>query len=403
MSHLAAVILAAGRSSRMGSFKPLLQLNGKPALEHIVSSFRAADVHDISVVSGHMSTEIETSCSLLNVRCIHNQEYVTGMFSSVCACVRALQPDVSGFFLLPVDIPLVRPTTLRRLAADFSTQNALVTYPTFLGERGHPPLLSRKLIDPILSFHGKGGLRSVLECYEERARDVPITDQSVLLDMDNPEDHAALEKRTGLQYPLNEECEALYRLATTPEHTREHCRAVARVAECLIASLNRYRPATTQLDQALARSAALMHDIAKGQRSHAQAGAALLREHGFFSAAAVVADHPDLTLPESAPLTEREIVFLADKFVQKTRIVPITERYLARLQQYETDPEAVAVIHERLQHAETVLKRFFAETGHTKDSLLPMLRQAVVTPTQHGNPVAEIKEQPCETPTEHPL
>jgi hypothetical protein len=290
-----------------------------------------------------------------------NPDFADGMFSSVRAGVRELPPGVDGFFLLPVDIPLVRPATLRRLAQDFTRHRALVTHPVFAGEPGHPPLLARELRQPILRHAGEGGLRAVLADCEKEARRLSVADQGVLLDMDLPGDYAALRERAEIDSPLDAECEALFEICDTPIPAREHSRVVARVAERMTEALNHVRPAGERLDLALVRSAGLTHDLAKGRPRHAQEGARLLREHGFDAVADIVLDHPDLHLADADPITEREIVFLADKFVQGTRIVPVVDRYLAKLERYRDNPHAAAAVRERLIRAEGILLRFCAE------------------------------------------
>ncbi|WP_022662446.1 DVU_1551 family NTP transferase [Paucidesulfovibrio longus] len=361
MTNVVAIILAAGYSSRMDGFKPLLPLAGEPALSRVVRTFQEAGVQEISVVAGHRQQEIASLCAELNVRVTMNPDFADGMFSSVRAGVRELPPEADGFFLLPVDISLIRPATLRRLILDFAENRALVTHPVFAGEPGHPPLLARELRQPILRHSGEGGLRAVLADYEQEARWLNVADQGVLLDMDLPCDYAALQKRAVIGFPLDAECEALFEICGTPIPAREHSRVVAQVAERMTEALNHVRPAGERLDLALVRSAGLTHDLAKGRPRHAQEGAGLLREHGFDAVADIVVDHPDLHLADAAPITEREIVFLADKFVQGTRIVPIVDRYLAKLERYRDEPQAAAAVRERLIRAEGILLRFCAE------------------------------------------
>ncbi|MGE4293897.1 MAG: DVU_1551 family NTP transferase [Desulfovibrio sp.] len=370
MIRLAAVILAAGFSSRMGEFKPLLPLGHEPALARIVRNFRKAGVADVNVVVGHRADEVASLCRELGVRSTENPDYASGMFTSVQVGIRTLPHDAEGFFLLPVDIPLVRTATLHRLAEDFTQHRTGITHPTFAGERGHPPLLARELISAILTFSGQGGLRAVLEQYESEARDVAVADQGILLDMDTPQDHALLQARADIDYPLDAECEALFELAQTPLPVREHCRAVAEATRRMVQALNQKRTEENQLDAALAHSAALVHDLAKGRPCHALAGAELLNQQGFDRTAKIVIDHPDLALADHAPLTEREIVFLADKFVQGTRIVPIRDRYLAKLDRYRDDTQATTAIRQRLQRAETVLRRYCDESQARLPELL---------------------------------
>jgi Uncharacterized MobA-related protein len=111
----AAIILAAGFSSRMGSDKALLDLNGKPVLERIVSSYQAVGIGQIVVVSGQNHAALVQLC--LPVELVRNPAPENGMFSSIQTGVAALGPATDAFFVQPVDIPLVSPATLTGLLA----------------------------------------------------------------------------------------------------------------------------------------------------------------------------------------------------------------------------------------------------------------------------------------------
>ena len=105
--RIAAIVLAAGYSSRMGEFKPLLPIGDTTILERVVTTFREADIRDIRVVIGHRSAELLPLVERLQVRPVLNERYNEGMFSSVIAAVSSLEENIEAFFLLPVDIPLV--------------------------------------------------------------------------------------------------------------------------------------------------------------------------------------------------------------------------------------------------------------------------------------------------------
>jgi molybdenum cofactor cytidylyltransferase len=188
--NLGAIILAAGYSSRMGGFKPLMQLGGQSLLERCVGLFRQAGIQTVVIVTGHRGEDVEVESRRFGLRCIHNPEYSQGMFSSVCTAVNHMS-GVDGFFILPVDIPLIRPTTLTALSTAFNGRT--VIFPSFEGMRGHPPLIPALLIPAILAYTGQGGLKSLLEM--QKAEDMAVSDQGILMDADTPEDFAALTHR----------------------------------------------------------------------------------------------------------------------------------------------------------------------------------------------------------------
>src|ERR1700752_1252951 len=137
---MAAIILAAGYSSRMGEFKPLLPIGGTTALERCIGLFRAAGVEEVIAVLGHRAEQLQTLAERSGARCLVNPQFDRGMYSSIVVGSRALPRWVEAAFVLPADIPLVRPATVRQLADNWGSSDASILYPVFEGLRGHPPL-----------------------------------------------------------------------------------------------------------------------------------------------------------------------------------------------------------------------------------------------------------------------
>ncbi|MDR1067671.1 MAG: histidine phosphatase family protein [Clostridiales Family XIII bacterium] len=220
--NFTAIVLAAGYSSRMGAFKPLLPLGGKPALARLLGSITAAGIRDIVVVTGHRRGEIgrvisEYRAGGSSARTVYNEDYASGMFSSVRAGLSAALDTGSasenggpdGVLIFPVDTPMVssktidslvseyaelvksaRHTAARRVAEAVSASCYLV--PTFLGKKGHPLLLPANIIPSIISYKGDGGLKSALAALVPlgaEMRLIETDDEGAVLDMDVPEDY----------------------------------------------------------------------------------------------------------------------------------------------------------------------------------------------------------------------
>jgi len=340
--RVASVILAAGFSSRMGAFKPLLDLGGRLVLERCIRTFREAGVERILAVTGHRADEVEAVALGSGAGVIRNPMYAQGMFSSVCAGISAL-PDVEAFFLLPVDIPLVRPATVGELLRHYDGR---VTYPCFAGEPGHPPLIPAGLIPAIAEHDGQGGLKALLET--RRCLDVPVWDRGVLLDADTPEQFSALEGRAE-RLDIGERDEALALAGMSmPERGVAHGTAVAQVAVRLGLELNA-KGETLDLD--LLHNAGLLHDIAKGQPRHEARGAEILASLGLSRLSDIVAAHRDVPPPESGRLAEKELVCLADKLVRCSTRVGVRERFGEKLAIYADDAEACEGIRGRMGNA----------------------------------------------------
>ena len=190
---ITAIILAAGYSSRMGAFKPLLPFGETTVLERAIALFRAAGIADIRVVVGHRADELLPLLVRWQVRPLLNACYAEGMFSSVLTAAASFEGEGGAFFLLPVDFPLVRPESVEILLGAYRRGAGGILYPTCHGRRGHPPLLATSYRDAILSWPGTGGLSELLRQYQEDAANIETGDEGVLLDMDTPADYERLQ------------------------------------------------------------------------------------------------------------------------------------------------------------------------------------------------------------------
>lgn len=351
-ARYAAVILAGGLSTRMKQPKPLLQLGEETITDHIVSIFSNEEV-DTYLVLGHRQDEVRAGIKKRNITIIYNPDYEQGMFSSVQAGVSHLRSGYQAFFVLPVDIPLVRPATVRRLLDESPVCPDNTIYPVFHGKRGHPPLIPSGLIPSILDWQKPGGLKAVLESLERQPHEVPVPDGNILLDIDSPDDYTAMLKRyLRYEIPTDEECEVILKdvCRVAPDRIR-HCLKVSDVAVCIGQAL---RKSGHEVDIEVVRTAAKLHDIAKGQRKHDIAGGRILRELGFGRVGDVVAVHTDLAGGDTSFSLETKIVYLADKFIAGERLVSLEERYDSSLRGFGLTPEIEAAISGRLEVARNV-------------------------------------------------
>ncbi len=190
--RVGALILAAGLSSRMGSFKPFLEIEEKTLIERSIDLFFQAGVTTIITVAGYKAQDLKKVVTATPSEFVINERYAEGMFSSVKKGVESLRDCCDAFFLLPVDIPLVKDSTPGKLLDTFFSASYQVCYPTYLKQRGHPPLINKSLIPDILCYNGAGGLRKLLKKYEHKAIEVDVNDPFILRDIDTKEDYSAL-------------------------------------------------------------------------------------------------------------------------------------------------------------------------------------------------------------------
>ncbi len=124
-----------------------------------------------------------------------NAQFEQGMFCSVQAGVNALRPGSEAFFVLPVDIPLVRTQTIRDLLKAYRGGGSKIVFPVFRGRRGHPPLVSAGYRNEILSYSGGDGLRGFFRKHDRDSKRAEVADEMILFDLDTPADYEALVAR----------------------------------------------------------------------------------------------------------------------------------------------------------------------------------------------------------------
>jgi molybdenum cofactor cytidylyltransferase len=371
-ARLAGIVLAAGASSRMGRFKPLLPLAGVTVLERSIALLRDAGADDVLVVIGNRAEELRPLAERYGARCVHNANWEQGMFSSVVAGVRALPHWAQGAFVLPVDVPLVRSATVRRLAAAFATHPDGIVYPVFDDRRGHPPLIPRSILDEALLEATCGPLSTLLAGHEPHAIEVPVADEAIHLDMDTPaafEALAALATRRDI--PTVGECEAMLALRHVAGTVVRHSRKVGEVAGQLAVALVE---SDVAIDPNLARAGGLLHDMAKGEPEHAWVGAEILRAEEMPRVADIVASHTEMQF--GGNLDERAIVYLADKLVGGDRLVTLDERFQRALDRFRSDPDALAAAHRRKAVAEGIATAIESRLGVPLKAILRTTAQA---------------------------
>ena len=184
-----ALIVAAGMSSRMGEFKPMLNIGSISIAHRVVVTFQQAGVDRIVMVTGFNASVLEHHLSGNGVVFLRNEAYeTTHMFDSACIGLRYLKDKCDRILFTPVDIPLFTAATVQALLES----NALLASPSFEGKNGHPTMIASCLVDAILADSGKEGLRGALERCGEPMVSVPVPDGGVLHDADTPEDYRSL-------------------------------------------------------------------------------------------------------------------------------------------------------------------------------------------------------------------
>lgn len=254
-----AVIVAAGMSSRMGDFKPMLTIGSISIAQRVVATLRQGGAEQIVMVTGYNAIVLERHLAGQGIVYLRNERYeTTNMFDSAVIGLEYMKDKVDRVLFTPVDIPLFTAATVSALLSS----GEVLAVPVCGGETGHPILISSELIDSILSYRGDEGLRGALEHCGTEAAHVPVEDRGILHDADTPEDYASLLRyhneqmvRPSVSVSLCREKpffdNALAMLFSQVEETGSVRRACARVQMSYSSGWNAIRRLESQLNRPL--------------------------------------------------------------------------------------------------------------------------------------------------------
>ena len=189
---IAAIILSAGKSERMGRPKALLEFGGKTFLQTILDAVAASRVKHTVVVLGHHREAISEAIRLDHA--VFNKDYELGMITSLQTGIRTL-PDCDGAMLFLVDHPVVEPGTIDALIRSFKPGH--IVLPTHDGRRGHPVLFSRAVLDEILDLPSNAGANQVVRKDPQRIVEVPVKSSGVTIDIDTPEQYESFLEQSS--------------------------------------------------------------------------------------------------------------------------------------------------------------------------------------------------------------
>ena len=196
----AAVILAAGRSSRMGhSHKLLEEISGKSVINHVIDAANHTGLAPLLLVTGHRHADVMALAQGHGVSEVFNPDYATGMMSSVICGLRAVPESCEGAVMLLGDMPMITAHHINTTLAALEAQpGALAAVPVHGQEWGHPVVMRRALFAQVMALTGDQGARSVLRAHRERVVEVPIDDPAILLDLDTPDALALARQHADL-------------------------------------------------------------------------------------------------------------------------------------------------------------------------------------------------------------
>jgi molybdenum cofactor cytidylyltransferase len=187
--NVAAIILAAGRSTRMGGPNKLLaELGGKPLVRIVTEQALASKAREVIVVTGHQADQVETALQGLGVKFLRNPDFAEGLSSSVKTGIAALSADADGAVICLGDMPLISADLIDRLIEEFAPDRGnLIAVPVSNGRRGNPVLWSRRFFSELMALDGDIGARHLIEKHREAVVEIPVEGHGAFLDIDTPQ------------------------------------------------------------------------------------------------------------------------------------------------------------------------------------------------------------------------
>ena len=193
--RIAAIVLAAGRSTRMGAINKLIaEIGGKPLVRIAAEQALASRASPVIVITGHERERVEAALKGLPVRIVHNPHYAEGLGTSLKAGIAAVAEDADGAIVCLGDMPQVSAALIDKLIAAFDPERgALIVVPSIDGRRGNPVVWSRRFFHDLMQIQGDIGARHLIGAYAEAVAEVPVADDAALTDVDTPESLSAVK------------------------------------------------------------------------------------------------------------------------------------------------------------------------------------------------------------------
>jgi molybdenum cofactor cytidylyltransferase len=200
MTEIAAIILAAGRSTRFAGDQPgmtklVAELNGKPLVRHVAEAAFASKAQPVIVVTGHADDQVREALAGLPLIFVHNKDFGTGLASSLRTGIAAIPQTASGAIVLLGDMPLITAHLIDQLTAGFKANPvADVIVPVTQGRRGNPVLLARALFPAVTQLTGDEGARRLLKEPGANVVEMAFEGAAAAVDIDTPEALEILRK-----------------------------------------------------------------------------------------------------------------------------------------------------------------------------------------------------------------
>jgi molybdenum cofactor cytidylyltransferase len=188
-SRIAAIVLAAGRSTRMGGTNKLLaEIGGEAMVRRVVGAAVASKAKPVVVVTGHQEDDVRAVLAGLDIACVANPDYAAGLSTSLKMGIRSLPADCAGALILLGDMPALMPVHIDRLIDALELQGGgTILVPAHAGIRGNPVLWPATYFPEMLTLQGDAGAKRLMLAHADQVREIDLGSAAVLTDVDTPE------------------------------------------------------------------------------------------------------------------------------------------------------------------------------------------------------------------------
>ena len=187
--NFSIVILAGGRSKRMGTMKQLLPWGNSTILQHVVDTAFTVNPAEIIVVLGHNAGEISNVLQNKPVKIVVNKEFSKGMSSSLKTALRHISPDSDTYVFMLGDQPLVTVDTLKLLLARHAASDLNITVPVYKNIKGRPVVMDSKYREELMTLKGEIGAKQVIDGHPDDVQEVPVDSEEIIIDIDTQEEY----------------------------------------------------------------------------------------------------------------------------------------------------------------------------------------------------------------------
>jgi molybdenum cofactor cytidylyltransferase len=192
--RIAGLVLAAGKSSRMGVLnKLLISVDGKPMVRHAVEAALGAQLSPVLIVTGHQHQQVQAALEGVNVTLLHNPDFADGLSTSLKCGLNAIPAECEGAVIALGDMPKVAASDIERLVNTFNpVEGRAIIVPVWRGKRGNPVLWAKRFFPEMLDVAGDVGARGLFNAYPEAVTEIEMQGDAVLTDIDTPQALARL-------------------------------------------------------------------------------------------------------------------------------------------------------------------------------------------------------------------